>query len=62
MSNPANATIVDVTTVSDTEAIVHITPGDGHPVMVRRIADLPPDTDTFIEIPDPSDGTVYHGE
>jgi Icc protein len=60
MSNPANATIVDVTTVSDTEAIVHITPGDGRPVMVRRIADLPPDTDTFIEVPDPSDGTVIH--
>lgn len=53
-------TVVDVTTVTESEAIVHVAPGDDRPVIVHRVAGLTPDTDTIIEIPDPVDANVIH--
>lgn len=53
-------TTLDVTTVTDSSAVVHITPGTGDAVVVHRIDGLEPDTDTVIEIPDPTDTHVVH--
>lgn len=53
-------TIIDVTTVSDTGAVVHVAPGEDLPVIVHRLDGLAPDTDTIIELPDPIDASTIH--
>lgn len=54
-------TSIDVTTVSDTEVVVHVTPHDGYDpdrtnavVSAHRFGGLAPDSDHRLEIPDPT--------
>jgi 3',5'-cyclic-AMP phosphodiesterase len=44
-------TIIDITTVSDTDAVIHVTPAAG-PVSVHRFRDLAPDSEHTLEIVD----------
>ncbi|MFK7920120.1 MAG: metallophosphoesterase [Ilumatobacter sp.] len=53
-------TIIDVTTVTDTGAVVHVVPADGSPVVVHRLTGLAPDTDTIVEVPDPVTSDLTH--
>ncbi len=51
--------MIDVTTVTDSGAVVHVTPdADGAPVVVHRIDGLEPDSETVVEVPDPTDPAV----
>ena len=53
-------TTVDLTTVTDSEAVVHVTPADGGAVVVHRITELAPDADATVEVPDPTDRGLVH--
>lgn len=57
-------TTIDVTTVTDTTAVVHVVPnptaGGDTGVIVHRFDGLAPDSDTSIEVPDPTDPGVTH--
>ncbi len=44
-------TTVDITTVTDTEAVVHITPAPGDAVVIHHIDGLEPDSDAVVELP-----------
>ncbi len=61
--------IIDITTVSDTGATIHVTPeptnddtaiAPAAEVVVHTFGDLVPDTEHTIEIPDPTDPGVIH--
>ena len=55
-------TTVDLTTVTDTNAVIHVTPGAVSPgddaVVVHRVDGLVPDTDVVAEVAHPTDPTV----
>ena len=53
-------TTIDVTTVSDIDAVIHVTPADDGPVVVRQITDLEPDTGVTIDVVDPTDPDLVH--
>lgn len=53
-------TIIDVTAVTDTSAVVHVTPTPDEAVIVHRIDGLEPDADVVIEVPDPADAGIVH--
>ena len=53
-------TIIDVTTVDDSSAVVHVAPESDEPVVVQRIDGLEPDSDVVIGVPDPTDSQVVH--
>jgi Icc protein len=53
-------TTIDITTVTDSEAVAHVTPAQGDPVVVHRMDGLQPDSDAIIELPDPSDPHLLH--
>jgi len=52
--------IIDVTTVTDTEAVVHVTTPGTFDVTVHRFDSLEPDTDALLEVPNPEDPTIVH--
>ncbi len=57
-------TSIDVTTVTDSSAVLHIrtapSHGDEPAVWVHRIDDLSPDSDVVVEVADPVDESVSH--
>lgn len=53
-------TTIDLTTVTDSEAVVHVTPADSGPVVVRRVNGLEPDTVATIDVADPTDPDLVH--
>ena len=58
-------TTMDVTTVTDTEAVVHVTPtrsgaDSDAAVIVHRIDGLEPDSDQVIDVADPTDPGAIH--
>lgn len=55
-----SAPIVDVTTVTDTTAVVHVTRPGTFQVDVHRFDGLPPETDVDLEMPDVLDPTATH--
>jgi Icc protein len=60
MIDAASSPIVDVTTVSDTEAVVHVTRPGTFQVDVHRFDGLAPNTDVDLDVPDPIDPTLIH--
>ena len=54
------APTIDVTTVSDTTVVVHVTRPGTFDVEVHRFDELPPDSDVHLEVPDPLDPTTMH--
>ncbi len=53
-------TIIDVTTVTDDGAVVHVTPESGGPVVVHRLSGLEPDTPVTTQLADPDDASLTH--
>ncbi len=56
-------TSIDVTTVTDSSAVLHISAaleGDDVSVTVHRIDDLKPESDVIVELADPHDASVSH--
>jgi len=60
MTEAGSAPIIDVTTVSDTAAVVHVTRPGTFEVEVHRFDDLQPDAEVHLDVPDPLDPTVTH--
>jgi 3',5'-cyclic AMP phosphodiesterase CpdA len=60
MSDPGTASIVDVTTVTDTAVVVHVTRSGTFEVGVHRFDGLTPDSDIRLEVPDPHDPNSTH--
>ena len=54
------APTIDVTTVTDTAVVVHVTRPGTFDVEVHRFDDLPPDTDVRLDVPDPRDPATTH--
>lgn len=59
-------TTLDVTTVTDTRAVIHVASAGEHtavsapPVVVHRIDGLAPDSTSVVQVPDPNDSTIVH--
>ena len=60
MADPAAAPIIDVTTVTDTDAVVHVTKPATFDVVVHRFDGLEPDCEVRLDVPDPVDPTATH--
>ncbi len=52
--------MIDVTTVTDTEAVVHVTLPGTFEVVVHRFDGLAPDTAVVLDVPDPNDPATVH--
>jgi len=52
--------IVDITTVTDTDAVVHVTRAGTFEVSVHRFTGLEPCSDIELEVPDPGDPSTVH--
>jgi Icc protein len=55
MTDSGTPPTVDVTTVTDTEAVVHVTRPGTFEVVVHRFDGLPPDAEVGLDVPDPLD-------
>ena len=60
MADPAAAPIIDVTTVTDTDAVVHVTKPSTFDVAVHRFDGLEPDCEVRLDVADPVDPTSTH--
>ena len=59
-SASAGRPIIDVTTVTDTEVVVHATRSDTFDVTVHRFDGFGPDTDVTLDVVDPDDPSLTH--
>ncbi len=58
---PLPVTVIDVTTVTDSGAVIHVMPdADDASVVIHRIDGLEPDSDAVIAVPDPTDPALVH--